>query len=109
MNDMQRLSIFIDTFKDYFKLSDFTVVTAADTVKPKPDPEGLLLALHRLGSSPDEALVIGDHTIDIESAKNASVVVSIGVTHGFDDRERLLSSNPTKIIDSLKELIEYIV
>jgi phosphoglycolate phosphatase-like HAD superfamily hydrolase len=109
MSDTDRLSIFIDTFKKYYNLIDFTVVTSVDTIKHKPDPDSLLLALKRLNVQPNECVVIGDHTLDMYAAKNAGVSRRIGVTHGFDDRKQLETSKPTHIIDSLKELTRYIV
>jgi len=109
MSDAERLSIFIDAFKKYYDLVDFTVVTSVDTVKHKPDPDSLLLALKRLDVQPNECVVIGDHTLDMYAAKNAGVSHRIGVTHGFDDRKQLATSEPTKIIDSLNELFKYIV
>lgn len=50
----------------------FDVVIAGDTLATKkPDPEGLLLAIDKLGSSRTDALYIGDSEVDAETAANA--------------------------------------
>ena len=50
----------------------FEVVVGLETVHaPKPDPEGLLLALERLGVPPSRAVVVGDRDVDLEAARRA--------------------------------------
>ena len=50
----------------------FDVVVGLETVHaPKPDPEGLLLALERLGVPPSRAVVVGDRDVDLEAARRA--------------------------------------
>lgn len=55
------------------------VVTGNDSKAHKPDPEPILIALEKLGSKPEESIMIGDSMFDILCAKNAgcpSVLVS---------------------------------
>ena len=47
------------------------VIGSADVTRHKPDPEGLLFALDRLGVEPGEALFCGDTVLDAGAAKNA--------------------------------------
>ena len=47
------------------------VVGSADVKRHKPDPEGLLLALDRLGIRPEDALFCGDTVLDAGAAQNA--------------------------------------
>ncbi len=47
------------------------VVGLEDVSKYKPHPEGINLALNRLGSLPGDTLVVGDSAADIEAARNA--------------------------------------
>ena len=48
------------------------LVLGGDCVeRPKPDPQGLLLALERLGVEPGQALFCGDTVIDAETARRA--------------------------------------
>ena len=47
-------------------------LTGGDKVdRPKPDPQGLLAALHELGLKPEEVLYCGDTLIDAETAHRA--------------------------------------
>jgi len=47
------------------------IVTADDTDKHKPDPEPVLIALRKLHSQPEEAIMVGDTMFDIGCGKNA--------------------------------------
>lgn len=50
----------------------------------KPDPAHLLQALDLLGVSPDRALMVGDHPMDVETGKRAGTLAA-GVTSGRID------------------------
>ncbi len=65
-----------------------TVVGCDSTLRHKPDPEPVLLALDRLGYQPDQAVFIGDSVHDIE-AGNAAGVTTIGVLWGPFTRAQL--------------------
>lgn len=55
-------------------LGPFDVLVFDDDVaEPKPDPEGIRVALDRLGAVPSEAVYIGDSGTDIEAAVAAGV------------------------------------
>lgn len=47
------------------------VVTGADVMRGKPDPEGFLLAMNREGTAPDECLVFEDSISGIEAARRS--------------------------------------
>lgn len=49
------------------------VVTGDDISKPKPDPEGLLIALDKLALQPEQALFVGDAREDCQMAQAAGV------------------------------------
>ena len=49
------------------------VVGLEDVSQPKPDPEGLLLALRRIGSSPSRAVYVGDSEVDVEAGHRAGM------------------------------------
>ncbi len=57
--------------KNYFKVA----VTYEDTVKHKPDPEPLLLAVEQFGIKPDEAVYIGDADSDVKAARDAGMKI----------------------------------
>jgi HAD superfamily hydrolase (TIGR01509 family) len=60
----------VDTgLRRHFRL----VVGLEDVERPKPSPEGLLLALRRLGVEPSGAVFIGDTELDVEAGQRAGV------------------------------------
>lgn len=55
-------------------LGDFDVLVFDDDVtEPKPDPQGLELALERLGAQPADAVYLGDSASDMEAAARAGI------------------------------------
>ncbi|MFI6154082.1 HAD family hydrolase [Kitasatospora sp. NPDC051170] len=64
-----------------------TVVCYEDAA-PKPAPDGLLLALGRLGVAPRDAAFVGDMEVDIHAARAADVR-AIGAGWGFAGPEPL--------------------
>ncbi|GAA3031111.1 HAD-IA family hydrolase [Kitasatospora albolonga] len=50
-----------------------TLVCAEDVTRPKPDPEGFLLAAHRLGVEPRHCLVFEDSVLGLEAAAAAGM------------------------------------
>lgn len=77
------------------------------TLKLKPDPEMLILALEELGLSNNEVLYVGDTEVDLLTAKNANLK-SIAVTWGFRTKKELLKNSPDFVIDSPLDLLEII-
>jgi phosphoglycolate phosphatase/pyrophosphatase PpaX len=51
----------------------FRAVVDGDEVAPKPSPEGIRLALARLGARSEEAVYVGDMPSDLRAAKAAGV------------------------------------
>ncbi len=49
------------------------VVGLEDVSEPKPDPEGLLLAVRRLGVAPSRAVYVGDSDVDVEAGRRAGM------------------------------------
>ncbi|MEP2775572.1 MAG: HAD-IA family hydrolase [Luteolibacter sp.] len=67
----------------------------------KPDPTGALEIASSLNLPPQQCTVIGDSTMDLDTAKNAGMQ-SIAVTWGYHDRERLAAADA--IVDDVAEL-----
>jgi pyrophosphatase PpaX len=84
------------------------VVTAEDTVRHKPDPAPVLLALERLGRSSAGACYVGDAPFDLQAARAAGVA-AIGVTWGFFSREALEAERPDLIVETPRELLEAVL
>ncbi|MGI2329392.1 pyrophosphatase PpaX [Planococcus sp. YIM B11945] len=84
----------------------FDVVIGLDQVtNPKPDPEPLKLALDLLNSTPDEALMIGDNSHDIEGGKNAGVRTA-GVAWSIKGEAFLSSYEPDFMLQHISDLLE---
>ena len=67
----------------------------------KPDPAGALKIATLLGVPPEDCILIGDSTMDLDTAKNAGMG-SIAVTWGYHDAERLAAAGA--IAESVQEL-----
>jgi phosphoglycolate phosphatase len=67
----------------------------------KPDPTGALEIAATLALSPEQCTLVGDSTMDLDTAKNAGMK-SIAVTWGYHDREHL--SYADAIADDAEEL-----
>lgn len=91
-----------------FPARSFDLVLGQSAATPrKPDPTGVLQILKATGAKKEETLYIGDSSTDIRTANNAGVF-SIGVTWGFRPREELEANGASVIVDSPKEIYNYI-
>lgn len=85
------------------------IVTADDTSKHKPDPEPVLIALQKLGSSPEESLMVGDTMFDIGCGQNAGVkTVLVNWAMAADVQQNMSQFSPDYRIDRPEELLEII-
>lgn len=102
--DAQKLQAFSERMKVIYNLPDFSVVTADDVTAHKPDPEGLLCLMDRLGVTPEETVVLGDHPFDMQAAKSAGAH-ALGITHGFGAPEDLRVAGADALCANLYEVI----
>lgn len=70
----------------------------------KPSPVGLLALMEEFKASPEQTLMVGDSSVDVQTARNASVK-SCGVKWGFQP-ELLLASHPDVLVDTPNQIIE---
>ena len=96
----ERLSSFIDRAKSVYGTPDIAIVTCEDVAKTKPEPEGILKLFDSLGVKPDEVIVLGDHSYDMQAALAAGAV-PVGMAHGFGDPADLTKAGAIKILDNL--------
>lgn len=69
----------------------------------KPDPAGALAALRGLGVRPEDAAMVGDSDVDVETGRNAGMA-TVAVRYGFGQRHP--EKQPADLsIDSLTELL----
>lgn len=81
-----------------------TVRGARPGVPLKPAPDALLAVLAEHGVAPDEAVMIGDTSVDIRTGRAAGVT-TVGVTWGFRGRAELQEAGADHIIDHPDELL----
>lgn len=80
------------------------VLGQRDGVRHKPHPAGAFLIAETAGISPENCYLIGDSTIDLETAMNADMK-AISVTWGYHDRSRLIEAGATTLIEQPSELM----
>ena len=73
----------------------------------KPDPVGVAALMKETGIPADRCLMIGDSSVDIQTARNARVA-SCGVTYGFAP-ETLADPAPDRLVDRLEELADWLL
>ena len=76
-------------------------VAEDDIRHKKPAPDAVLLLLQRTGTRPEETLVVGDTSYDIEMGRAAGCR-TCGVTYGNHDCEQLVSAD--RLIDDFAQL-----
>ena len=74
----------------------------------KPDPTGALEIATKFHLAPARCIMIGDSTMDLETARNAGMQ-AIAVTWGFHDPERLLASGATHLAHDSSGLLEILL
>jgi len=88
-----------------FKIEDyFQIVVARDRVKyVKPHTEQFEVALKALGASPQNAVIVGDSVVDMQSAGELKII-AVGLPTGFSIMEQLMNNGANYIITSLSDL-----
>lgn len=79
------------------------VITADDSERHKPHPDPLLLALERLGATPERACYVGDAPFDLQAAR-AAHMDGVAVTWGFFPEEALRPEHPRWVCHTAAEL-----
>ena len=83
----------------------FVEVIGGDAGLPKkPDPAAVMALMQRHGTAPAETLLIGDSPIDVETGRNAGVLV-VGVAHGLTDGPELAAARPDALVTNFQELL----
>jgi len=93
-----------------FDLSKFfdTLVSLDDVKKGKPDPQGIFLALKRLGITPEESIYIGDSPTDILAGKHAGVMTGAAMWVTPQTRKDPTSEHPDHTFRSIKQLTDFL-
>ncbi|MBQ0025088.1 MAG: HAD family hydrolase [Bacteroidales bacterium] len=85
-------------------IPDNHIFGVESVARPKPAPDMVYAILARLGAKPEETLVIGDTTFDIEMGRAAGAH-TCGVTYGNQPASRLKTALPDYLVDDLRRLI----
>ena len=82
------------------------VVCGEDVINRKPHPEGLGLAMERIGKDPDVCCYVGDSLADIEMGKRANIR-TIGIRSRYPGSRELSNANPDLLFESIALLLGY--
>lgn len=83
------------------------IVSVLDVIHAKPAPDMALKILHDTDSLPENTLVVGDTSFDIEMGLSAGCR-TCGVTYGNGTREQLQKSGAQFIIDDFQKIISLV-
>src|SRR5690606_20876682 len=86
----------------------FHVTRCADESFSKPHPAMLLEIMDELNLQPDQVLMVGDTSHDIQMA-TAAGVDSMAVTYGAHDTATLLQAEPTVMVSSVNEMRSWVL
>jgi phosphoglycolate phosphatase len=87
-----------------FPTIKFTAVLGQrDGIPHKPEPQGALEIAKIADRTPNDCIVIGDSTMDLETARRAGMP-AIAVTWGYHDRDRLIEAGASHLIDHPNQL-----
>jgi HAD superfamily hydrolase (TIGR01549 family) len=88
-----------------FKIEDFfqSVVPRNKVKYVKPNTEQFELALKALGARPKVTAIVGDSTVDMQSAKELKAI-AVGLPTGLSTMEQLMNNGANYIITSLTDL-----
>ena len=81
----------------------FCTLQTTDTAAGKPHPEMLHRAMGEAGADPDETVLIGDTSFDMEMAGNAGVT-GVGVAWGYHETLELRQAGAAAIVESFSML-----
>lgn len=86
----------------------FSDVFAGDSGYPrKPDPEAVLRLIQSERVSTEEALLIGDSLIDIQTARAAGIEMA-ALAHGFGAEEELRKEHPDRVFSGFEEFLGFV-
>ncbi len=86
----------------------FHVTRCADESCSKPHPAMLLEIMEELSLDPEQVLMVGDTTHDVQMAAAAGVD-SMAVTYGAHDKDTLLRAEPTVMVGSVPEMQSWLL
>ncbi|WP_417321095.1 HAD-IA family hydrolase [Emcibacter sp.] len=95
----------VNTLKNHDLEKYFITLNTADDGPGKPHPSMLLNAMRDAGTTPENTVMVGDTTFDIQMAK-AARVCSVGVNWGYHPGEELVTAGADHLIERILHLPE---
>ena len=83
------------------------IVGAEDVNRPKPDPQGIYLAMQRLESTPETTLYVGDSVVDALAARQAGIAF-VAVLTGTTPAEAFQPYQPHALLRGSSEILTMI-
>lgn len=89
-------------------LSDYidAIVTIDDVTHAKPHPEPVLMAMQLLDADPATTIMVGDSTVDMQSAVAAGAI-AVGVAWSLKGGQILRDAGAAYVIDDMRELYAF--
>lgn len=84
------------------------IITSDDVKQRKPAPDPLNVCAQQLDIKSADCVYVGDTTTDMQAGKAAGMR-TVGVLTGFDDYDALNEEQPDAIIDSIRDLGDFLV
>lgn len=98
----------VDVVQTIFGKEMFAYIQGqCESIKRKPEADGVFHILKELGISKEECMYVGDSEVDVQTGKNAGVT-NISVTWGFRSKEFLECAGAENIIEKPEELLKFI-
>jgi phosphoglycolate phosphatase len=95
-----------DLCHHFFPVGTFAAVLGPeDVAAPKPDPAMVLEGCRRLSVSTDEAVYVGDMSVDVETGKRAKVTTWL-VPGGAVGVEAAKAAGPDRVLASFAEILD---
>lgn len=94
---------------EHFGLAKYfsNVITALDTDKPKPSPQGLIKATAAMNVQMCDCVIVGDSILDVKMGEAAGVK-TVAVLSGLYSHAELLMEKPHLILKDISDLPKFI-
>lgn len=84
----------------------FDVVISGDSLPTKkPNPAGIAHALTVMGVAADQALFVGDSSIDVQTARNAGLAVWV-LPYGYNMGQPIADSQPDRLLEGFAQVMD---
>ena len=93
--------------KNFPDIDFVEVMGEREGIVHKPDPQGPLMILDKMGLKNEEVVYVGDSDVDIYTAKNSGFR-SIGCLWGFRDEKTLKEAGADLIVSKPEEILKYV-